>query len=126
MGGGCNDGVIHTGIFAVVYWNGNRFGDAVQNFYHKNPQLCGHFTGECIDLDTCTLTTPSGYRTHWTKPEEARKVFQKEIGAEVVRLEEKGNGVLVAGKMPYFFLKKKKGGGVFFFGKKKKKKKKKS
>ena len=48
------------GLFVVVYWNGNRFGDAVQNFYHKNPQLCGPFTGECIDLDTCTLTTPSG------------------------------------------------------------------
>mmetsp|Transcript_97784 Transcript_97784/g.252878 ORF Transcript_97784/g.252878 Transcript_97784/m.252878 type:complete len:600 (+) Transcript_97784:70-1869(+) len=87
------------GYMVVVYWNGNRFGDAVQNFYHKNPQLCGKFTGECIDLDTCTLTTPSGYCTHWTKPEEARAIFEKEVGAEVTALLEKGNGVLVAGRM---------------------------
>eukprot|EP00933_Yihiella_yeosuensis_P070710 TRINITY_DN78864_c0_g1_i1.p1 TRINITY_DN78864_c0_g1~~TRINITY_DN78864_c0_g1_i1.p1 ORF type:complete len:619 (-),score=136.91 TRINITY_DN78864_c0_g1_i1:266-2122(-) len=87
------------GYMVVVYWNGNKFGDAVQNFYHKNPQLCGKFTGECIDLDTCTLTTPSGYCTHWTKPEEARKIFELEVGAEVTQILEKGNGVLVAGRM---------------------------
>ena len=56
------------GVAIMVYWNGNRFGDAVQHFYHKNPQLCGPFTGECIDLDTRTLRTPSGYTTHWTGP----------------------------------------------------------
>jgi len=88
-----------NGYMVVVFWNGNRFGDAVQNFYHKNPQLCGPFTGECIDLDTCTLTTPSGYCTHWTKPEEARAIFEEEIGVEVVQLLEKGNGVLVAGRV---------------------------
>jgi SAM-dependent methyltransferase len=88
------------GYVAVVYWNGNRFGDAVQNFYHKNPQLCGPFTGDCIDLNSCTLTTPSGYCTHWTKPEEARQIFEEEIGAEVVHLVEKGNGVLIAGRIP--------------------------
>jgi SAM-dependent methyltransferase len=88
------------GYMVVVYWNGNRFGDAVQNFYYKNPQLCGPFTGDCVDLATCTLTTPSGYSTHWTTPEEARQVFEQEIGAEVVHLVEKGNGVLVAGRMP--------------------------
>merc|ERR1711976_415776 len=78
------------GYMGVVYWNGNKFGDAVQNFYHKNPQLCGKFTGECIDLDSCTLTTPSGYCTHWTKPEEARAIFEQEIGAEIVALVERG------------------------------------
>jgi len=87
------------GYMVVVFWNGNRFGDAVQNFYHKNPQLCGKFTGDCIDLATCTLTTPSGYCTHWTKPEEAREIFEKEIGVEVTGLLEKGNGVLVAGRI---------------------------
>jgi len=87
------------GYMVVVFWNGNRFGDAVQNFYHKNPQLCGKFTGECIDLDTCTLRTPSGYCTHWTKPEEAREIFEKQIGVEVTGLVEKGNGVLVAGRI---------------------------
>lgn len=87
------------GYVVVVYWNGNRFGDAVQNFYHKNPKLCGKFTGECIDLDTCTLRTPSGYCTHWTKPEEARAIFEEEIGVEVVEVLEKGNGVMVAGRI---------------------------
>jgi len=86
------------GFFVVVYWNGNKFGHAVQNFYGKNPQLCGPFSGECIDLQTCTLTTPSGYRTHWTKPEEARDIFENQIGAEVYDLQEKGHGVLAAGR----------------------------
>lgn len=87
------------GYMVVVFWNGNTFGDAVQNFYHKNPQLCGTFTGECIDLDNCTLTTPTGYRTRWTKPEEASEIFEKEIGVEVKQLVEKGNGVLVAARV---------------------------
>jgi len=87
-----------TGAFGVVYWNGNKFGDAVQHFYHKNPQLCGPFQGDSIDLDSCTLTTPSGYRTHWTTPKEARRIFEEEIGAEILKLEEKGKGVLVAGR----------------------------
>jgi len=88
-----------NGYMVVVYWNGNMFGEAVQHFYHKNPQLCGPFKGDSIDLNTCTLTTPSGYCTHWTTPEEARMIFEKEIGAEVVRIEEMGRGVLVAGRM---------------------------
>jgi len=88
-----------NGYFVIVYWNGNTFGDAVQHFYHKNPQLCGPFKGDSIDLDTQTLTTPSGYYTKWTGPEEAREIFEKEIGADVLLLEEKGRGVLVAGRM---------------------------
>merc|ERR1719436_288375 len=78
------------GYMVVVYWSGNKFGGAVQHFYHKNPQLCGPFKGDSIDLDTCTLTTPSGYCTHWTKPEEARAIFETGIGIRVARLEEKG------------------------------------
>eukprot|EP00516_Mucochytrium_quahogii_P000168 CAMPEP_0203758476 /NCGR_PEP_ID=MMETSP0098-20131031/11319_1 /ASSEMBLY_ACC=CAM_ASM_000208 /TAXON_ID=96639 /ORGANISM=" , Strain NY0313808BC1" /LENGTH=557 /DNA_ID=CAMNT_0050650941 /DNA_START=506 /DNA_END=2179 /DNA_ORIENTATION=- len=85
------------GCFVVVFWNGNMFGHAVQHFYYKNPQLCGKFKGDSIDISTCTLTTPSGYRTHWTTPEEARSVFETQIGAKVLNLEEKGKGVLVSG-----------------------------
>lgn len=88
-----------NGYFVIVYWNGNTFGEAVQHFYHKNPQLCGPFTGESINLETQTLTTPSGYCTKWTGPEEARDIFEREIGAEVHLLEEKGRGVLVAGRL---------------------------
>lgn len=87
------------GYMVVVYWNGNKFGEAVQHFYNKNPQLCGPFKGDSIDLDTCTLTTPSGYRTHWTVPEEARAIFENDVGVDVVRLKEMGRGVLVAGRM---------------------------
>ena len=39
--------------------------------------------------------TPSGYRTHWTKPEEARQLIVQK-GMQVVKLVEKGRGVLVA------------------------------
>merc|ERR1712153_176753 len=71
----------------VVWWNGNKFGDALQHFYHANPSLCGKFTGECIDLDTTTLQTPSGSRTHWTKPEEARAKLEG-YGLKVVSVTE--------------------------------------
>jgi len=87
-----------TGVAVMVYWNGNSFGEAVQHFYHKNPQLCGPFTGSSVDLDTCTLSTPSGYTTHWTTPEEAREVVEEEMGLEIVELKEQGRGVLVAFK----------------------------
>jgi len=86
------------GYMVVIYWNGNQFGNACQHFYKKNPQLCGEFTGEHINLDTCTLKTPSGYCTHWTKPEEAIDIFENQIGAEVLHIKEMGTGVLVAGR----------------------------
>ena len=83
------------GIAIVVYWNGNYFGDAVQNFYHKNPQLCGKFTGANVDFDNCVLETESGYRTHWTTPKEAEQEMDR-LNLEIVRLKEMDKGVLVA------------------------------
>jgi hypothetical protein len=68
---------------------------ALQHFYHKNPQLCGEFTGKSINLATCTLETPSGYKTHWTTPEEAEAIFAAK-GLEVLEIVERGKGVLVA------------------------------
>merc|ERR1711904_267407 len=85
------------GILVMTYWNARWFGDAVQNFYHANPQLCGPFTGESIDLSTTTSTTPSGYRTHWTSVEEARQVMQR-LGAEIISIKDQGKGVLVAAR----------------------------
>jgi len=85
------------GILVMSYWNARWFGDAVQNFYHANPQLCGPFKGDSIDLSTTTLTTPSGYRTHWTSAEEARQVIQG-LGAEIISLRDQGKGVLVAAR----------------------------
>merc|ERR550514_717461 len=85
------------GILIMSYWNARWFGDAVQNFYHANPQLCGPFEGESIDLSTTTLTTPSGYRTHWTSVEEARQVMQS-LGAEIISIKDQGKGVLVAAR----------------------------
>jgi choline kinase len=83
------------GVVVIVYWNGNKFGDAVQHFYNKNPALCGTFDGSCIDLNTCTLRTPSGYATHWTTPEEAKGLIADK-GFKLVACEEAGKGVLVA------------------------------
>merc|ERR1712166_1113383 len=87
------------GYMVVVYWNGNKFGDAVQNFYHKNPQLCGPFTGAHVNLAECRLKTPQDYSTKWTKPEEARMIFEQDVDAEVVEVLEKGDGVMVAGRV---------------------------
>jgi len=86
-----------SGILIMAYWNGRWFGDAVQNFYHANPQLCGTFQGDSIDLSTNTLKTPSGYCTHWTTTEEARGVMEG-LGAEIISIREMGKGVLVAAR----------------------------
>ena len=85
------------GVFIVVYWNGNMFGNAVQHFYHKNPQLCGEFDGSAFDLNTCTLTTSSGSCTHWTTPAEAAHIFQ-DLNVDIIELKERENGILVAAR----------------------------
>jgi hypothetical protein len=81
------------GIVIVGFWNGNKFGDALQHFYARNPQLCGVMDGADIDWEGHTLTTAGGYRTHWSTPEEARQVL-KRYGFEVVDVQEVGVGVL--------------------------------
>merc|ERR1719162_2869219 len=88
------------GVMVVVFWNARWFGDACQNFYHSNPQLCGPFKGESIDFDTTTLTTPAptSYRSHWTGVEEARKLL-RDLNLEEIVVEEKGKGVIVAARM---------------------------
>merc|ERR1719201_1904822 len=85
------------GILIMAYWNAKWFGDAVQNFYHANPKLCGPFTGKDINLGTTTLQTPSGYRTHWTSMEEAREVMEG-LGVEIISIRDQGKGVLVAAR----------------------------
>jgi len=86
-----------NGVVIMAYWSAAWFGDAVQNFYHANPKLCGPFTGECINLETCTLKTPSGYCTHWTSVQEARDVMEG-FGAEIISIKSMGKGVLVAAR----------------------------
>jgi NDP-sugar pyrophosphorylase family protein/SAM-dependent methyltransferase len=88
------------GVVVIVYWNARCFGDACQNFYHANPQLCGPFAGDSIDFNTTTLQTPApwNYRSHWTGVDEARGVLRK-LGLEEIMVEEKGKGVLVAARV---------------------------
>ena len=87
------------GVIVIVYWNARCFGDACQNFYHANPQLCGRFTGDSINFDTTTLTTPAptNYRSHWTGIDEAREILRN-MNMEEIVVEERGKGVLVAAR----------------------------
>jgi SAM-dependent methyltransferase len=87
------------GVVVIGYWNARYFGDACQNFYHANPQLCGPFAGDSINFDTTTLTTPApwNYRSHWTGVEEARQVLRS-LNLEEISVEEHGKGVLVAAR----------------------------
>lgn len=64
------------GIIIVGFWNGNKFGEALQHFYSEHPELCGSLKGAKINFDTRDLDTAEGYHTHWTTPEEARKVLR--------------------------------------------------
>jgi len=87
------------GVIVIVYWNSRWFGDACQNFYHANPQLCGPFAGDSIDFNSTTLATPAptNYRSHWTGVEEAREVLRS-LNLEEIIVEERGKGVLVAAR----------------------------
>jgi len=87
----------HDGVLIMIYWNARWFGDACMNFYHANPNLCGEFEGENVDLKNTTLTTPMGYRTKWTSAEEARALME-DLGMEIISLREKGKGVFVAAR----------------------------
>ena len=62
------------GIIIIGFWNGNKFGEALQYFYNKHPELCGSMKGAVIDIEERHLDTSEGYHTHWTTPEEAHKV----------------------------------------------------
>lgn len=62
------------GIIIIGFWNGNKFGEALQYFYQKHPELCGTMKGATIDIGERDLDTKEGYHTHWTTPEEAYKV----------------------------------------------------
>ncbi|CAM9520699.1 unnamed protein product [Ectocarpus sp. 12 AP-2014] len=82
-----------NGIIIVGFWNGNKFGEALQYFYHKHPELCGSLKGAVIDMEDRHLDTAEGYHTHWTTPEEARRVLE-ESGFNVLDITEIGVGVL--------------------------------
>jgi hypothetical protein len=88
-----------NGVVILGYWNAAHFGDACQNFYHANPQLCGPFSGDSVDFKTATITTPPpwNYRSHWTGVEEAREVLRS-LNLEEIIVEERGKGVLVAAR----------------------------
>ncbi|CAN0169276.1 unnamed protein product [Ectocarpus fasciculatus] len=81
------------GIIIVGFWNGNKFGEALQYFYHKHPELCGSLKGAVIDMEDRHLDTTEGYHTHWTTPEEARRVLE-ESGFNILDITEIGVGVL--------------------------------
>lgn len=85
------------GVVVMVYWNAKWFGDAVLNFYHANPKLCGAFEGENVDFKNTTLKTPMDYKTKWTSVDEARQIME-DLGMEVISLREKGKGVFVAAR----------------------------
>jgi len=88
----------HQGLVLIVYWNAAVFPEAVREFYGKNPQLCGSFSDEHVDYDNTTLSTPSGYVTHWTGVDEAKRVLAK-YHLEEILVEERGKGVLVLGRL---------------------------
>ena len=61
----------------VTYWNGDFFSHAVVSYYKSNPSLCGEFDiSEHVDFESRTLTTPTGYSTHWFLPAEVQKLLR--------------------------------------------------
>jgi len=85
------------GVLIMVYWNARWFGDALLNFYHANPNLCGEFEGDSIDFKSTTLTTPMKYKTKWTSVDEARDIIEG-MGMEIISIREKGKGVFIAAR----------------------------
>jgi hypothetical protein len=65
------------------------------DFFLNHLELCGVFEGRNIDLANRVLQTDSGYRTHWTTPEEATDEMSR-LGLSIVEIKEQEKGVLVA------------------------------
>jgi len=53
-----------------TFWNGEFFRHAIDNYYQKNPELCGRFDDSDVNYDERHLETPSGYCTTWFLAEE--------------------------------------------------------
>lgn len=88
-----------SGVIVMGFFNARWFGDACQNFYSKNSQLCGPVTGSGIDFATCTLRTASGFHSHWSTVEEVHEVLQG-LGLEIITVKEEGKGILAAARRP--------------------------
>jgi SAM-dependent methyltransferase len=72
------------GRCVLSYWNGSFFSHAIMGFYSKNEALCGKFTLDAVDWDKCSLEAPSGYSTHWQRPQEVQKMMiQNDINLEI-------------------------------------------
>lgn len=62
----------------VGYWRGDLFKQAVSSFYKANPALCGDFSEEeDVDYEKRTLSTPSGYTSHWMNQDEIETFFEQ-------------------------------------------------
>ncbi|CAM9200241.1 unnamed protein product [Choristocarpus tenellus] len=81
------------GIIVVGFWNGDKFGDALQHFYSVQSALCGSLKGAEIDFKNRKLCTVDGYLTKWTNAKEARVTLEK-YGFNVLDITEVGVGVL--------------------------------
>lgn len=83
-----------VGRAVLVYFNGNVFADGVENFYRKNPALCGEIKDEKVDLQNTSLESETGYKSKWMKPAEAVADLEKR-GFNVHDVTELGKGVAV-------------------------------
>lgn len=85
-------------VVATVF-NGDYFERGIDDFYRRNPRLCGSLDGATIDLATRELIVPAtGYYSHWFSEPELWQMADKasvrnvEVRAEGIALLLVGNG----------------------------------
>jgi len=94
MGEACttpNDTVV------LIFFNGQMFGEGLQHFYAKMPQLCGSLEGAVIDFTNCTLSTRTGYYTKWTTPLEAVSIIE-DLGWELLEVKQESVALMVSAR----------------------------
>lgn len=76
------------GMLIIGCWHLEGLRTGFEDFYKKNPQLCGVCTEEDFDFDKGNFNcTSSGYTSHWWSAEELKEILEQSYPGEIEDLE---------------------------------------
>jgi ubiquinone/menaquinone biosynthesis C-methylase UbiE len=85
------------GSFFLAVFNADYFEFGVQEFYRKNPDLCGQVEDGDIDVERAELrVASSGYYSHWFSTDELKQMLVQ-AGLKNYAITKKGVGIFVRG-----------------------------
>eukprot|EP00501_MAST-03F_sp_TOSAG23-6_P000824 GSMAST32.ASY1.ANO1.854.1 assembled CDS len=84
------------GIVVLGCWWAEKFRCGVEEFYKKNPRLCGEILDEYCDFEGANLFVPSTkYSSHWWSESELRNLFRDYSDSLSIRIQTSGIGIFI-------------------------------